>query len=84
MKVKKEENFQNCGEGLHMKKKKNSVVLTAEKRSKHMIPWTKLCCKILSNPLAECISYENCEQPSIRKKFVNHLDKNSQHEQKLI
>ena len=67
-----------------MKKKKNSVVLTAEKRSKHMIPWTKLCCKILSNPLAECISYENCEQPSIQKKFVNHLDKNSQHEQKLI
>ena len=38
VKVKKEENFQNCGESLYMKKKKNYVVLTAEKRSKHTIP----------------------------------------------
>ena len=37
VKVKKEENFQNCGESLYMKKK-NYVVLTAEKRSKHTIP----------------------------------------------
>ena len=69
-KLKRKRIFRIAAKVYIWKRKKNSVVLTAEKRSKQTIPWTKLCCKILSNPLDECISYENCEQPSIRKKFV--------------
>lgn len=69
-KLKRKRIFRIAAKVYIWKRKKNSVVLTAEKRSKYTIPWTKLCCKILSNPLDECISYENCEQPSIRKKFV--------------
>ena len=69
-KLKRKRIFRIAAKVYIWKRKKNSVVLTAEKRSKHTIPWTKFCCKILSNPLDECISYENCEQPSIPKKFV--------------